>query len=307
MKVIQDITSYPGKGPVAVAIGKFDGLHRGHQILIEELQKAKKDCFETMVFSFDPSPAEFFGYSKPGKLTTALEKRMAMQQLGIDYLIEYPFCEDTASISPEDYIQNILYKQLGVRLVIAGPDLTFGAKGSGDFTLLRRLAKELDFQTIEVPKLCYKEQVISSSLIREYIETGSLEDAQACLGQPYSLQGEIVHGAKLGRKMGMPTINVVPEPDKLLPPRGVYFSRVYVDGKQYYGMTNLGYKPTVGSEVLLSETYLYDFSGDLYGKQARIDLMAFHRPEEKFTDLEELKNKIAMDLQIGKTFFGIKG
>lgn len=304
MIIVTDLNEIQFTEPSAVVIGKFDGVHRGHKALLQGIQPAGKDGCKKVVFSFAPSPAVYFGYSDGMKLTTDREKRKILEDYGVDVLIEYPMTPETASIAPEQFIEDILCRKLHASLIAAGPDLSFGDQGRGDFALLRKYADKLGFQTLCIEKLCVNGQEISSSLIRSLVEKGNMEEAWECLGEPYMISGQVMHGAKLGRTIGMPTANIIPEPDKLLPPFGVYYSKVLVEGKKLDGMTNIGRKPTVkDNEEITVETYLYDFDGDIYGKDIQVQLYRFKRPEKKFSSVEELRNTMQQDLADGRDYF----
>ena len=302
MITVTDLNEIQFTEPSAVVIGKFDGVHRGHKALLQEIQKAK-GC-KKVVFSFSPSPAVYFGYSDGMKLTTDREKRKILETHGVDILIEYPMTPETVSIAPEKFIETVLCNKLHASLIVAGPDLSFGNQGRGNFELLRQYADRLGFRAICIEKLCVNGQEISSSMIRSLVEKGNMEAVRECLGEPYMLSGQVMHGAKLGRTIGMPTANIIPKPDKLLPPFGVYYSRVLVDGKQWDGMTNIGRKPTVkDNEEITVETYLYDFDGDIYGKDIQVQLYRFKRPEKKFSSVEELRITMQNDIVEGRDYF----
>ena len=168
------------------------------------------------------------------------------------------------------------------------------------------LAHHLGFEAHKIDKIERNGKVISSTLIRSLVEKGEMEEAAACLGAPYRITGKIVHGRALGRRIGIPTLNQIPPSDKLLPPFGVYYSEVRADGKVYKGMTNIGTKPTVTQEMKVTvETYLYDFSGDLYGETAEVGLLTFRRPERRFSGVEELKKTMEEDIEAGRIYHGI--
>ena len=304
MMIVTDLKELQLTQRSAVVIGKFDGVHKGHKALLKGIEKAGQEGCKKIVFSFSPSPAVYFGYSDGMKLTTDREKRMILEKNGVDILIEYPMTPETASISPEKFIEEILYRKLHAFLIAAGPDLSFGDRGSGNFALLERNAAKYGFQTLCIDKLCRNGQEISSSMIRSLVEKGKMEEARECLGEPYMVSGIVEHGARLGRTIGIPTANIIPESDKLLPPFGVYYSKVLVDGKELFGMTNIGRKPTVkDNKEVTVETYLYDFNEDVYGKDMQVQLWSFKRPEIKFASVEELKATMQKDIAEGRAYF----
>lgn len=306
MRIIRGTTNFQIEEGTAVAIGKFDGLHLGHRRLLQEILRQKEDGLSATVFTFDPSPEIFFGMNPSRELSTNEEKRALFRELGIDILVEFPFNEETAATSPEDFVIDILCRRLNAKFVAAGTDLSFGSKGKGNFTLMASLARHLGFEARKIDKIERNGKVISSTLIRSLVEAGDMEEAAKCLGAPYKITGKIVHGRALGRRIGIPTLNQIPPSDKLLPPFGVYYSEVKADGKIFKGMTNIGIKPTVTEESRVTvETYLYDFSGDLYGETAEVSLLTFRRPERRFSSIEELREAMEEDIRQGKAYHGI--
>ena len=306
MQTIRGTTQFKIEEGTAVAIGKFDGLHLGHRKLLQEILKQKEDGLKAAVFTFDPSPEIFFGMNPSRELSTNEEKRRLFEEIGIDILVEFPFNKETAATSPEDFVIDILCRRMNAKYVAAGTDLSFGAMGKGNFALMSSLAHHLGFEAHKINKIERNGKVISSTLIRSLVEEGNMEEAAACLGAPYRITGKIVHGRALGRRIGIPTLNQIPPTDKLLPPFGVYYSEVRADGKVYKGMTNIGTKPTVTQEMKVTvETYLYDFSGDLYGETAEVGLLTFRRPERRFSGVEELKKTMEEDIRAGRIYHGI--
>ena len=294
MQIIRGTTDFKIKEGTAVAIGKFDGLHLGHRKLLGEILRQREDGLLAAVFTFDPSPEIFFGMNPSRELSTNEEKRALFEEIGIDILVEFPFNAETAATSPEDFVIDILCGRMNAKYVAAGTDLSFGAKGKGNFTLMASLARHLGFEAHKIDKIERNGKVISSTLIRSLVEEGNMEEAALCLGAPYKITGKIVHGRALGRRIGIPTLNQTPPSDKLLPPFGVYYSEVKADGKTYKGMTNIGVKPTVTEDARITvETYLYDFSGNLYGETAEVSLLTYRRPEMRFSGIEELAKCLA--------------
>jgi len=223
--------------------------------------------------------------------------------MGVDILIEYPLNEISASIEPEAFVKEVLKDKMNMSYLAAGYDLSFGHKGAGNAELLRKLAPELDFELKIIEKVCDEGREISSTFIREEVEKGAMSHVARLLGEPYMIIGQVVHGAKLGRKIGMPTINLLPEKEKMLPPNGVYYSRTRIGDKEYKSITNIGKKPTVSNEEQIGvETYLYEFEQDVYGKNAIVKLLEYKRPEQKFADLEELKAQMLIDINDGREY-----
>ncbi len=302
MYILNDLSQIHTSSPTAIAIGKFDGVHLGHRRLLGEILSAKQDGMLAVVFTFHPSPEELFGSSDGKVLTTREEKQRILEELGVDLLIEYPMTKENAAIAPETFIEEYLCRRLQARLVAAGTDLSFGAKGAGDFALLDAMKRSGGYETVQVEKLRIGNTEVSSSRVRAMIEAGELKEAGACLGYEYAFRGIVRHGAQLGRTIGIPTVNLIPPENKLLPPYGVYFSEVLLDGQKYRAMTNIGTKPTVnGTKAVTIESYLYDYSGDCcYDHEITVIPKWFHRPEMKFESVDALKAQMDKDLAIGR-------
>lgn len=303
MELIKDTIDFHIDGPTAVAIGKFDGIHKGHRKLISDLIEEKNHGRKIVIFTFDPSPVSFFaGRTIPG-LSTREEKRTWFAENGIDVLIEFPMNAETAATPPEEFVKRFLVEQMGAAYVAAGSDVSFGDKGKGDWKLLTKMGEELGFETHLIDKVEIEDREVSSTLIREEVTKGNMESVSRLLGSPYTIHGTVSHGRALGRTIGIPTVNVIPSEEKLLPPNGVYYSIVRVGDKVLRGMTNIGTKPTITEEkIVVSETYLYDFSGDLYDKDISVSLLSFKRPEMKFNGVDELKAQMSADVENGRLY-----
>ena len=305
MEIFAKTTDFCIHDETAVAIGKFDGIHVGHRRLIQEILDQKKNGRRACIFTFDPPPSVFFGKNGEKELTTRDEKRKIFEYLGIDILVEFPLNIETASIPPRMFVQDVLCKKLNASYVAAGEDLSFGKDGAGDVRLLQDMADECGIDVKIIKKLQIDGKEVSSTLVREAVEHGSMSYAEGLLGMPYTISGIVQHGNHIGHTMGVPTLNLIPPKNKLLPPNGVYFSRVLLDGKWYQGVSNIGFRPTVDEEnkVLGLETYLYDFNMDAYGKEIEVCLLTFRRNEQKFTNLNHLKNQLREDLEAGAVYF----
>ena len=306
MKIISNTLDFVIDEKTAVAIGKFDGLHRGHQKLLKAILEAKEYHIASAIFTFDPPASTFFGGADMKELTTKLEKRQMFEALGIDYLIEFPLNKETAAMEPEVFISKILVKQMNAVKIVAGSDLSYGKGGAGDSKLLNQYASEFGYEVSIIDKVCFEDREISSSYIREEVMNGNMELVTTLLGTPYIIYGKVVTGNQLGRKLNMPTVNLEPESDKLLPPNGVYYSTVTWNQRKYNAITNIGYKPTVSNTMTLGvETHLYDFNENIYGEHIKVELLYFKRPELKFDSVEELKIQLDEDLKLGREFFHI--
>lgn len=290
----------------AVTLGKFDGLHLGHKMLIDEVLSLKEQGYTSVMFTFLYHPYNLIADSEIKLIYTEEEKISKLKASGIDVLISYPFTHETKNASPEDFIREILVDKLDAKVIVVGSDFRFGHNRRGDVNMLKSLEEVYGFKVIAFDKKRRNDTTISSSAIRNEIEKGNMEEANAMLGQPYYIHGKVLHGRKLGRTLGMPTTNLTPAQVKLLPPCGVYASRTIIDNKAYPGMTNIGYKPTVGEELYKGvETYIYNFDKDLYGSEIDVELLTYIRPEIKFDSLEALKDKMEEDLAFGRRYFSL--
>lgn len=305
MEIITNTTEFQLNRDTAVAIGKFDGIHMGHRKLLEEIVKRKEGGLAACVFTFDPPPMVFFGRSDGKLLSTKEEKRTVFDKMGVDILIEFPLNRETAGMEPEVFARDILSGKMRMKYLAAGNDLSFGARGAGNAALLQKLSPELGFEVETIDKVFCDGYEVSSTRLRECIELGNMEKAQELLGMPYPVTGRVVSGNQIGRTIGFPTINILPDESKLLPPCGVYFSKVLLEGEVYSAISNVGYKPTVTEERCLGvESYLYDFDRMVYGKEVEVYLCKFHRKEKRFENLEALKAQLAEDIEAGQRFRG---
>lgn len=303
MQIIQGTTEFEINGRTAVAIGKFDGIHLGHQKLLRFILEQREQGLQAAVFTFDPPPSALFLEAPDKELMTKEEKRKAFEEMGIDVLIEFPLSVETAGILPEDFVEHILVLQMHAAYIAAGTDLSFGAGGAGNAMLLKAMARFGGYEVQIIDKVCYKGQEVSSSYVKEEIKKGHMKEASALLGKPYRVQGVVLHGNHFGRTLGMPTVNLLLQESKLLPPNGVYYSRVLMEGIWYAGMTNIGYKPTVSDVARVGvETYIYEFDQDVYGKEICVELLEYKRPEMKFNGKDELKAQMMKDIELGMTF-----
>ncbi|MFI3238857.1 MAG: riboflavin biosynthesis protein RibF [Lachnospiraceae bacterium] len=312
MKIISGLQEFKLDASSAIAIGKFDGVHIGHRLLLDYILKQKQNGMQAVVFTFDKAPGALFakGDVQYMEIYTLEEKRAMFEALGIDVLIEFPLTMQTAAIPAEEFVTKILITQMQAKYIAAGEDVHFGHKGLGDSSILKRLGKEHGFEVEIVKKLCVdlsekeKDVVASSTLVRAMITSGEIEKANKLLAMNFSLHGKVVAGNQMGSKLlDMPTANVVWPKNKIKPPFGVYFSEVRIRGASYKGITNVGTKPTVDSKnIVLAETYIYEFSDDIYGEEIDVELLYFHRKEMKFDGLEELKRQMQADMQSGKSF-----
>lgn len=298
MQYISQTREFHIEEPTVVSIGKFDGLHRGHQKLLKEMFHWKERGFKVAIFTFSTPP----GTLVKGKLQTMImtnpEREELLREAGVDYLVEYPFDQEVCRMAPEQFVAEVLTGQMNAEVIVTGPDCHFGYKAAGDRTLLEELAPKYGYRFFVVEKERDGDRIISSTYIREMLGEGRIGKANELLGYPYFLEGTVEHGNSLGHRRLYPTANLIPPAEKHLPRFGVYASRVTVDGKTLGGITNVGRKPTISGENPAGvETYLYDFDGNLYEKKIKVELLHFVRPEMKFSSIEELKEQLNHDIE----------
>ena len=300
MKIINDTLNFSIPEMSAITLGKFDGIHKGHQKLMKMILAKKEQGLKSVVFTFGQMPGIFF-FGKGRTILTRKERQLHLERMGIDYMIECPFVPEVIQMEPEKFIEDVLVNQLHVKYIAVGPDFRFGHNRKGSVGVLKKMASVYGYEVEVFDKECLDDKVISSTYVRHMLEIGEMETVQKLLGYPYYVSGTVVHGHAIGRKIGIPTINLIPDDDKMLPPNGVYLTKTIWEEKQIFGITNVGYKPTIsGEEAKGIETHLYDFDGDLYDKELTVEFYAYHRPERRFESLEDLKSQLAKDTVWGR-------
>ncbi|MCR4956031.1 MAG: bifunctional riboflavin kinase/FAD synthetase [Lachnospiraceae bacterium] len=305
MIYFKDTTDFYVEEGTTLALGKFDGLHSGHRYLMNFLMKEKRERnLKSVIFTFERPPKDEIEKCAHNVLSTNREKEFIFDYVGVDILIECPFNDEIMHMKAEDFVK-MLVDRLHIKSIIVGTDVAFGFERKGDYKLLTKMGPELGFDVILVHKKQFDGEDISSTRIRGLIEEGDIEYANELLGYEFFIQGVVSHGRHLGTTIGVPTINVIPAYRKILPPNGVYISRVRLQGKNYYGITDIGYKPTVGSNILGTETHILDFNKDVYDEDVRVHLIKRIRGEIKFDSLDALKEQIAKDEAETREYFKI--
>lgn len=295
----------------AVALGKFDGIHQGHMLLIEQVLKLQKQGYMGVVFTFDMRENHVFDVSNMKTIYTSEEKAQVVSDTGVDVLVEYPFDDAFAATEPEAFIRDILVGMMRAGYVVVGSDYRFGRDRKGDVETLKSHAEEYGYKVIVIDKLEQDDEVVSSTVIRRNISEGDVRAVIPMLGRPYSMTGEVVSGKQLGRTIGIPTANMLPQDHKLYPPAGVYASRIkIVKGehadhedpfRMYMGITNIGDNPTVNDNGNITiETNIFDFDRDIYGNIIKVELIQKIRGEKKFAGIEELKKQMSNDIDAAK-------
>ena len=285
--------------PTAVALGNFDGLHLGHQRVIQPILDSTEHIYSTVV-TFDPHPQEFFTGQRRPLLTPLDEKVQQLARLGVEQLVLLPFNGELAALSPQEFVEKILLQQLRAQQISVGEDFCFGKQRRGTAIDLKAIASTFNIPVTMVPLHTCEGDRISSSSIRRALEQGDLEQARALLGRPYTLTGYVVKGQQLGRKIGFPTANLQLPTEKFLPRQGVYAVRVLGEDSSL-GVMNIGNRPTVNGIHPSVEVHLLDWSDDLYGKTLTVQLEKFLRPEQKCASLEALIAQIQVDCAIARS------
>lgn len=303
MEYLKGTTEFNIENESVVTLGKFDGVHKGHKKLLDKVKELAADTLKTVIFTFAIHPMTYFNGDKPKVLMTNKERYEYLAKENFDYLIECPFVEKIASMEPEDFVEEILIKQLKAKHIVVGTDFRFGCGRRGNTDTLKKYERHGCFQVHVLEKESYEGEPISSTYVRSEVEMGRMDEVQRLLGRPYTITGEVEYGRQLGRTLGIPTTNIMPPDNKLLPPYGVYFTKTIIEGVSYKGITNIGCKPTVADQLRRGvETHLFDFNGDLYGRILTVELYKYERPEMKFKDINQLKEQMEKDIQKAKNF-----
>ncbi|MEL6251158.1 MAG: bifunctional riboflavin kinase/FAD synthetase [Bacteroidota bacterium] len=292
MKVYRSLEEFE-KGEYTVAtIGTFDGLHLGHKTILNRIQTlAKEKGGESLLISFHPHPRlVIFPENNPLRLLHTLDEKIKMlEQMGLDKLLLIPFTKEFSRTSSKSFIRDILAKQVAISHIVIGYDHHFGKNRTGGIEELRQYSRALDYEVEEIPAQAIDDANISSTKIRNALLEGDIKTAQTYLGYDYGFSGTVIHGEKMGRKLGYPTANMDPlDKLKLIPADGVYFVRTYVGGESFYGMMSIGVKPTVGEFERSYEVNILDFDQDIYGEVIRVEFLEYIRGEKKFDSLQDL-------------------
>ena len=298
MREITDITTFTTQQPTVLTIGTFDGVHVGHQKIVERVvTTARQEGLLATVFTFFPHPRMVVQHDKGLKLIHTLEeKKQLLQQLGVDLLVVQPFNEAFAQLTAEEFVSTILVQRLNVKKVIIGYDHRFGRNRTANIDDMRLFGEKYGFAVEEISVQEVDEVSVSSTKIREALNKGDVTTAEHYLGTPYSLTGRVVHGLKLGRTLGYPTANIqVTEEYKLIPKDGVYAVYSYIDGRKVYGMMSIGKNPTIEGKGSSIEVYFFDFNGDLYDQKLTIEFVQYLREEQKFATIDLLKKQLQDD------------
>ena len=288
------------RGPLFLAIGVFDGVHRGHQAVISTSARHAHSAEGTsVVVTFDPHPAKVLRPRDAPHLLTATQHKIALiRALGVSHLLIIEFNREFAATSPEDFVQQLVTHSKPLREICVGHEWSFGKNRRGNLDVLKKLGAHFDFNVVGIPPVMVHGAVVSSTAIRQVVEAGSLAEAAEMLGRDYTILGTVTRGNQLGKKIGFPTANLSAHSEQF-PPNGVYLAEAWFEEVLYHGVVNLGYRPTVsrGKSQRLLEIHLLDFERDIYGKDLEVRFVRYLRPERKFETVEALSRQINADVR----------
>ena len=304
MKIVREFENYTENSPKVLSLGMFDGVHLGHLSIINLLKKtAQEKQFETALLTFWPHPRKVFNPNDDIKLLNTLKEKLdLLEKAHLDFVFLKSFDENFRNLTGEEFVRQILIEKLNVKHIIIGHDHVFGKNKSGNFELLQKLSKELNFEVEQLKAVKDGDSNISSTKIRNCLGNGNIIGANKMLGYHYSISGKVIDGKKLGRTIGYPTANLEINELKLLPKKGAYIVEVYVKNKSYKGMLSIGTNPTVNGEKLTVEVYILDFNEEIYGEEITVKFRDFLHEEIKFESLEKLIERLNEDKKLTENF-----
>lgn len=296
MIIINSLNEVESFDKSVVTIGKFDGIHKGHEVLIEKaVDYSKQEKLTSIVFTFKNSPISYFSNIITREIITEVEKMNKLESLGVDVTIDIPFNKDMAEISAEDFVKEILVNKLGAKKLIIGHDFAFAKKREGTPPVLKVLGKKYGFDVEVIAPVVINNIRVSSTHVKDLIYAGRVDEVKKYLGRNYTIEGMVIHAKQLGRTLGFPTANLKLQENIIIPKRGIYATKVHIGDEVYVGATNIGYNPTVNGEKMSVETNILQFDKDIYGKTIKLEFLERIRDEKKFKDLNELKIQLKMD------------
>lgn len=305
MKIYKRFEDIDHIGPSAVALGNFDGVHKGHQMLIREcVAAAREKDLTPAVFTFTNHPVnEIAGRTVIKNIMTLEEKAEQLELLGIEHMISVTFDEAIRTCSARDFVKRLLLEKMDLKHAVCGFNYHFGYKAEGDAELLTKLGREYGYGVSVIPEIRINGNTVSSTLVRQIIDDGRIEEYKDYTGRLYCIDGKVVQGRHLGRRIGFPTVNLSLDSSEAFPGNGVYITLTTVDHQKYHSITNVGNKPTVGEFAKNAETHIFEFDGDLYGRDVRIEFIKRLRPERKFDSLDDLQQEIHRNCLQAEEFF----
>jgi len=306
LRSISELARLPG--PLFLAIGVFDGVHRGHQAVISTSTRHAHSADGTpVVVTFDPHPARILRPEEAPHLLTATQHKIALiRALGVGHLLIVKFDKNFAATSPENFVEQLVQNSKPLREICVGHEWSFGKNRAGNLDLLQKLGARFDFNVVGIPPVKVNGTVVSSTAIRQAVEAGEFAKAADMLGREYTILGTVSGGEKLGKKIGFPTANLSAHSEQF-PPDGVYFAEAWLDGVLLHGVVNLGFRPTVssGQPERILEIHLLDFEQDIYGKDLEIRFVRYLRPEKKFENVDALARQIEVDVRQAREFCAV--
>lgn len=290
-----------------VSLGSFDGLHKGHLTLINAL---KKKCLEenlkSVIYTFENHPRQLVTSKQTPRLIIRNDQKIdLLEKIGIDFLVMVKFDNFQKNISAKDFVEKILLQKLNMRWMAVGADCRFGRKAEGDIKLLKDFSKEYEFGLTIVPPVKIKDEIISSTSIRDHLSNGLIDKANLFLGRNYSITGKVIKGKQLGAKQGFPTANISVDISLCLPKNGVYVTNTIVDDNVYNSITNVGFNPTFNQTNYNIETNIFGFNQNIYGKEVTVEFLHRIRDEKKFNNIDELYSQINADTDYARGYFNI--
>ena len=310
MNVFRGSTPFSAGPACALTIGNFDGVHRGHRALLDQLVAgARERGLVSCVLTFEPHPKEFFSPEQaPARILNLRDKLSALAGIGIDRVVVEHFNSAFARLSPEEFVSEIIVKRLNTKWILIGDDFCYGAKRAGNFASLKAAGGKFGFEVSSIQTILEDDERISSSALRSALSKGNMKQAEKLLGRPYGISGHVIHGQQLGRKLGFPTLNLAVANHlhhRKPATTGIFIAQVLgLSEKPLPAVASLGVRPTVEDEGrVLLETHIFDFEQDVYGKIITVELLEKIRDEAKYDDLDTLTNAIAQDAKQARNYF----
>lgn len=304
MKVFRGFEQWNISGQTVASLGNYDGVHIGHQVILQRvIAKAREEKLPGVVITFDPIPRKVLQPDKAPSLIQTTEQRLhTLASLGIDFVVLVTFDEQFALKGAEEFVSDYLVQILKIRAFVVGKSFSFGHQRKGTVPLLRQMGNLMGFDVEGIPEVQFNGTRISSTLVRQRIRDGKMEEAAIFMGRPFTLTGRVEEGEHLGESIGIPTANLKVE-NEILPPGGVYITRSILDSETHPSVTNVGVRPTVGGKTMTVESHLLHFSRVIYGKKMEVQFLRRLRNEQRFSSLDELKSQIGIDISEAEKYF----
>ncbi len=302
MKIFKSSKDLTGIRPTAVALGNFDGIHKGHQTLIRAcIKEAAKQDLVPSVFTFSNHPNNVIaGENVVKNIITFEEKAAILESMGVSYLFSFAFDQAMRTSTPEEFCRHLLFDSLQMKEAFCGFNYHFGYKAQGNPDILKAIGEELGYGVEVLTPVEVDGEIVSSTLIRKAVESGNLGRYLRFTGRRYAIYGHVIEGRRFGRTLGFPTINLALDLSMVLPPNGVYLTSTTVENRRYDSITNIGQKPTIGLFAKNAETHIFEFNREIYGLDVRVELISLLRPERNFDSVEELTEQIEMDCRLAQ-------